>query len=117
MILADHCVFSSTIRFLQAAGYGVRRLKELANTDARDPEVLNLARQHDLLLLTNDGDFGNVLLYPPAGHNGVIVLKIHAAVEQSVHRVLLRLLQERDREELRHTLAVVDSRKYRIRAG
>ena len=115
MILADHCVFAATIRLLQSAGYSVTRLKELTNPDATDEEVLKLAIQQDLVLLTNDKDFGNTLLYPPAQHEGIILLKITADTESQVHRVLLRVLRDRSREGLRKKLAVVDRNKYRLR--
>ena len=38
MILADHCVFGSTIRLLRAAGYAVTPLKELGPTDMADQD-------------------------------------------------------------------------------
>ncbi len=115
MILADHCVFATTIRFLRSSGFQVSRLSELAEPDTPDPEVLKLAVDRDWILLTNDGDFGNILLYPPSQHAGIIVLKILADTEPLVHLVLLRLLGDQGREGLRHRLAVVDRRKYRIR--
>ena len=115
MILADHCVFETTVRVLKTAGHVVTRLAELTNRDAPDDEVLRLAVHHDLILLTNDKDFGNITLYPPAQHVGVILLKIAADTEVQVHGVLLRMLADRGREGLRRRLAVVDHRKYRIR--
>ncbi|MBI3695727.1 MAG: DUF5615 family PIN-like protein [Acidobacteria bacterium] len=115
MILADHCVFASTVRLLQDAGYSVTRLKELTSPDVPDREVLELAARWDLVLLTNDADFGNILMYPPAQHEGIILLKIRAELETQVHSVLLRLLAQRSRDGLRHRLALVDRAKYRIR--
>jgi predicted nuclease of predicted toxin-antitoxin system len=117
MILADHCVYATTIRLLRSRGHAVTQLRELIQPSTPDEQVLQLAVQRDLVLLTNDKGFGDITAYPPQEHQGVILLKITAETEPEVHHVLLRLLQERTREELRHRLVVVDRRKYRVRPG
>ncbi len=115
MILADHCVFGATVRLLRDAGYDIKILKDLISPDAADPEVLRLAVQHDWILLTNDMDFGNVIVYPPSKHTGIILLRIRAGTESETHAVLLNLLREQNRATLRQCLAVVDRYKYRLR--
>ena len=82
---------------------------------APDDEVLRLALERSMVLLTNDKDFANIVRYPPATHTGVVVLRIAAATEGLVHQVLLRLLADHTLESLRATLAVVSSRKYRLK--
>ncbi len=117
MILADHCVFATTIRVLQEQSYTTTMLKEITRPNVPDAEVLRLALERDLVLLTNDKGFGDIRAYPPSRHEGIIVLRIEAETETQVHEVLLRLLTERSREELRHKLVVVDHAKYRVRSG
>jgi predicted nuclease of predicted toxin-antitoxin system len=114
MILADHCVFGTTIRLLRSRGFAITQLRELIRPNIPDHQVLQFATQGDFLLLTNDKGFGSILTYPPEEHQGIVLLRIDAETESDVHRVLLRLLEERTREELRHRLVVVDRRKYRI---
>ena len=80
MILADHCVYGVTIGLLKRSGYDVVSLRELTDPSASDPEVLRLAIARDLVLLTNDIGFGNVLLYPPREHSGMIVLKMKTGI-------------------------------------
>ncbi|MBM3460993.1 MAG: PIN domain nuclease [Armatimonadetes bacterium] len=116
MILADHCVFGSTIRHLQAAGFQVRRSLEFIRPDATDEQVLACAIEHDLILLTNDRGFSNITFYPPGQHAGLIILRISAQSQTDVHNTLIELLHNHDREDLRHKLAVVSQRKYRLRA-
>jgi predicted nuclease of predicted toxin-antitoxin system len=115
LILADHCVFGSTVRLLRAAGYEVICLKDIAPQDTSDAALMRIAIEGSMVLLTNDKDFCDVLSYPPASHSGVIVLRITAATEAKVHQVLLRMLTDHTLESLRAWLAVVSARKYRLR--
>jgi predicted nuclease of predicted toxin-antitoxin system len=115
LILADHCVFGTTVRLLRAAGYEVICLKEIAPQDTPDADLVQLAIKRSMVLLTNDKDFCDILSYPPASHSGVIVLRITAATEGRVHQVLLRLLADHTPASLMASLAVVSARKYRLR--
>jgi hypothetical protein len=87
VILADHCVYAATIRALEAAGYRVFRLQDLDSPDLPDTAVLELATKRDLILLTNDTGFGNVLRYPPWRHGGIVVLKFRPERERDVSRL------------------------------
>ncbi len=116
-VLADHCVYGRTVRLLRAHGYEVVTLHELGRADASDAEVLALAQSLEAVLITNDKGFGNVLIYPPACHGGIIVLRMKAANQERVHRNLLDFLRLRSRDVLRKTLVVVDARACRVRSG
>ena len=90
-------------------------LKEIARQDTPDDDVLRLAVERSMVLLTNDKDFADIVRYPPAAHAGIVVLRITAASESDVHQVLLRLLADYTLESLKATLAVVSRRKYRLK--
>jgi predicted nuclease of predicted toxin-antitoxin system len=96
-VLADHCVYGKTVRLLRAHGCEVVTLHQLGQADASDGEVLALAQSLDAVLITNDKGFGNILVYPPARHEGVIVLRMKAAHQERVHRNMLGLLRLRSR--------------------
>ena len=91
------------------------RLKDIARQDTPDFEVLRLAVQRSMVLLTNDKDFGDVLRYRPADTTGIVVLRITALTEKDVHAVLLRLIAEHTLESLNATLDVVSRGKYRLK--
>jgi predicted nuclease of predicted toxin-antitoxin system len=100
---------------LQGAGFPVVRLQDIARRNAPDAEVLPLAAERQLVLLTNGKDFGDILRYPPASHCGIVVLRISAATEVDVHKTLLRLLVDHVPESLGATLAIVSRGKYRLK--
>ena len=51
MILADHCVFGTTVRLLGEAGFTVMRLTEIAAADTPDQEVLRFAVERSLVVI------------------------------------------------------------------
>jgi len=108
-------VYATTVRLLRGSGYDVVCLKEIARPDTPDDDVLRLAVERSMVLLTNDKDFADILRYPPATHTGIVVLRIRAVTEAEVHQVLLRLLGNHTLVSLKATLAVVSSRKYRLK--
>lgn len=113
--LADHCTYGVTVRFLRSLGHDVETSKEAGLMTADDTVVLQHAGGSKAVLITNDQDFCNVLLYPPASHLGIVVLKITKATCTQVHAVLKQMLDQVPPEEFRGTLFVVDRNKYRIR--
>ncbi|MDA2938082.1 hypothetical protein MYX75_07465 [Acidobacteria bacterium AH-259-A15] len=72
-----------------------------------------------MILLTADKGFGDVRVYPPSMHVGVIVLRITPkdAAEGMVklHGVVQKLLTESTEEDYSKTLFIVDRSKYRKR--
>ncbi len=115
-LLADHCVYGQTVRLLREAGHLVVWLKEIGKQEAEDEEILLVARSRDMVLVTCDLDFGDILRYPPATHEGIIVLRINPPESLvAVHAVLLDLLKRVGRETLRAGLTVINSAGYRIR--
>lgn len=116
-ILADHCVYGKTVKFLRAQGHEVITLQEIGQAKAADPQVLTLAQSLDAVLVTNDKGFGNILTYPPERYAGILLLRVTATNQQRVHQILLDFLKSHDRESLRKALVVIDARTYQIRRG
>jgi predicted nuclease of predicted toxin-antitoxin system len=72
LFLADECTFTSTIQLMRGLGLQVQRVQELGMIGAGDPEVFRKAQQLQAVLVTNDQGFGDVRVYPPSSHQGVI---------------------------------------------
>jgi len=113
--LLDHCVTGKTRVLLEKAGFATIALKELGKASAPDSEVLAIAKSREAILLTCDLEFGNVLIYPPGSHSGIILLRISQATENQVHSLLLKALAEIDPSLLSRSLVVIDKNKYRVR--
>jgi predicted nuclease of predicted toxin-antitoxin system len=89
---ADECVYTETIEFVRGLGFEVLRAQDLGLREAPDPIILAKAQELNCVLLTNDHGFGDLRLYPPPDHEGIVVLKLadyHSTPK--VHAVLRNL--------------------------
>ena len=66
--LADHCVSNLTIRTLQDAGHEVFRLGDVLPVESPDKAVIFKAQQLDAVLISLDGDFADIVTYPPRNY-------------------------------------------------
>lgn len=117
-LLVDECVLGKTIELLKVAGYSVITLKELGKTSVTNGTIINIAKKQRAVIVTNDLDFANLILYPLGTHPGIIILRPRLDTLQAindVHKILMRLLKELKPTEIEKSLIIVDRNKYRIR--
>src|ERR671931_2697936 len=74
---ADHCVPNAVIQTLRAAGHEVLILKEHIPRDSDDPIVLAKAQELEAILVSLNGDFADIVTYPPSRYKGIIALQVH----------------------------------------
>ena len=73
---ADHCVSNFIIQFLRNSGYEVLRLKDHLTTDSPDQVVISKSQQLDAILISLDGDFADVITFPPTDYKGIVALQV-----------------------------------------
>ena len=113
--LVDECVGLPTIILLRKLGYSVITVGETNLRGKTDLEILKWAIKEKRILITEDIDFANILLYPPKTHCGIIVLRFRHKEEEKIHITLTHLLKELKPDEFKGSLIIVDEDKYRIR--
>jgi len=113
--LADECLGLPAITFLRETGYSVVKAKEVNSGGRPDFDILKRAIKEIRILITEDIDFGNIILYPPKLHHGIILLRFRHRSESDIHSTLLKLLSELKPKDFKKTLVIVDADKYRIR--
>ena len=113
--LADECLGLPTISLLRNLGYSVVSAREAGLGGKPDIEILKWAIKEERTLVTEDMDFGNIILYPPKLHQGVILLRLRHNLEEKIHGILANLLKELKPKDFKKTLIIVDADKYRLR--
>ena len=73
---ADHCVSNYIMRALRDRDYEVFRLKDHIPQDSPDGIVILKARQLGAILLSLNGDFADIVTYPPSDYKGIIALQV-----------------------------------------
>jgi predicted nuclease of predicted toxin-antitoxin system len=118
-LLIDECVLGKTAKLLKESGFSIITLQELGKTSATNGTIITIARKEKAVIITNDLDFGNLLLYPLGEtHPGIIVLRPRLDTPEAindVHKVLMQLLKETKSAEIRKALVVIDRNKFRMR--
>lgn len=72
----DHCVPETVSQELETEGYQVYRLREHLPPDSPDTVVIEKAQVLDAVLVSNNGDFADIVTYPPALYKGIVALQI-----------------------------------------
>jgi predicted nuclease of predicted toxin-antitoxin system len=73
---ADHCVSNAIMQTLRAGGHEVVRLREQLPVESPDAIVIAKAQQLDAILLSLNGDFTDIVAYPPVDYQGIIALQV-----------------------------------------
>jgi predicted nuclease of predicted toxin-antitoxin system len=90
-LFIDHCVPLSIARALEAEGYEVLLLRDHLPTDAPDADVIAEAQRSEAVLVTLNGDFADLVAYPPERYGGILALQVRNR-PQAVPTLIARLL-------------------------
>lgn len=112
--LADEGVERAIVEALREAGHDVAWVVEVAR-GADDAAVIALAVREQRILLTNDKDFGNLVVRQGYAVGGVILLRLkQVKARQKAARVLQ--VVHTLRERLEDHLTVITERGVRLRS-
>jgi predicted nuclease of predicted toxin-antitoxin system len=112
-IVADENLAYRMIKALRNEGFDVLSIEEDAPS-IPDNNVLNVAVNRNALLITEDKDFGDLVMLHKLPHRGILLLRLAGmGTDEKVIRTLevIRTYGE----ELQDTFTVVDSRRVRLR--
>ena len=116
--LADHCVPNSIIQTLRDASYEVFRLRDVLPVESPDAVVIAKAQGIGAILLSLNGDFADIVTYPPGSYKGIVALQVRNHPEALPHliaRLTAYLKAEPSMEHYRGKLLVVEADRIRIR--
>jgi predicted nuclease of predicted toxin-antitoxin system len=116
--LADHCISNSIVQTLRDVGHGVLRLRDVLPVDSPDRVVIAKAQEIDAILISLNGDFADIVTYPPKKYKGIVALQMrnHAEIlERLMARFAEYLKTQPTMEHYRAKLLVVEVNRIRIR--
>lgn len=112
-LLADECCDGDLVLLLRQVGHDVRYVAE-GDAGRSDDEVLQLAVREDRVLLTEDTDFGELVVRLGKPTLGIILLRL-AGEPPMVKAARVRLLLEAHADRIRDHHVVVSRDRFRFR--
>lgn len=116
--LADHCISNQIIRTLRDADHEVVRLGDLLPVESPDAIVIAKAQELGAILLSLNGDFADIVTYPPRNYKGIVALQVRNHPEilpQLLARLTGYLELHLTMEHYEGKLLVVEVDRIRIR--
>ena len=116
---ADHCVPNSVIQVLQGSGYEVLRLRDYLPADSSDQLVIAKAKELNAILLSLNGDFADIVTYPPNRFKGIIALQVRnhpEIIPQLLERLLNYLSAHEEMEYYSGRLLIAETHRIRSRS-
>jgi len=74
--LGDHCISNFIIQTLREANHEVVRLRDVLPVESSDDVVIAKAQEIDAILLSLNGDFADIVRYPPSNYKGIVALQM-----------------------------------------
>ena len=111
--LLDESADYPLARFLTDKGHDVTAIAHKYPHALKDREVLEIAVQEQRILITNDRDFGELIVRRQLPHAGVILFRLHDE-DLRTKQAWLDYVLARHAQDLQHFIVITD-RKVRVR--
>jgi predicted nuclease of predicted toxin-antitoxin system len=92
-LLADECCDGSLVRILRVAGYDVEYVRE-THPGLPDADIVSLASEGGRILITEDKDFGELVVRHGVRLPGLVLLRLSSTDAARKAQRLLDVLQE-----------------------
>ena len=116
--LAEHCVSNTVVRTLRDTTHEVVRLKDILPVESPDSIVIAKALEINAILLSMNGDFADIVTYPPKNYKGIVALQMRnhpEVLDQLLLRLAGYLRVQPVMQHYRGKLLVVEVNRIRIR--
>ena len=117
-LFSDHCVSNFIMEALRNAGCKIFRLKDYIPQDSEDEVAIAKAQELDCIMLSLNGDFSDIVTYPPANYKGIIALQIRnhpEIIPQLMQRLVDYLSTHPDMSHYEGKLFLVEVHRIRVR--
>jgi len=115
---SDQCVPAEITNTLRRHGHQVTLLREVLPIRSLDPVVIAKAQELGAILLSLNGDFADIVSYPPARYLGIVGIQLHnhpEIIPQLMERLLGFLDAHPQQESYHGKLFLVEVHRVRIR--
>jgi len=115
---SDQCVPAEITETLRRHGHQVTLLREVLPIRSLDPAVIAKTQEQGAILLSLNGDFADIVTYPPAHYLGIVAVQLHnhpEIIPQLMERLVAFLDGHPAQEFFHGKLFIVEVHRVRIR--
>lgn len=115
---SDQCVPAQITETLRQHGHQITLLREVLPIRSPDSAVIAKAQELGAILLSLNGDFADIVAYPPANYVGIVAIQLHdhpEIIRQLMERLLAFLDGHPAQESYHGRLILVEVHPVRIR--
>lgn len=115
---SDQCVPSEIADILRRHGHQVTLLREVLPIRSLDPVVIAKAQELDAILLSLNGDFADIVAYPPPNYPGIVAVQLlnHPEIIPQLMERLAAFLDGHPTQKFYHgKLLLIEVHRVRIR--
>jgi len=115
---SDQCVPAEITDTLRRNGHQVILLREVLPIRSVDPVVIAKAQELGSILLSLNGDFADIVTYPPTSYLGIVAIRLHnhpEIIPQLMERLMAFLNGHSVQEFYYGKLLLVEVHRVRIR--
>jgi predicted nuclease of predicted toxin-antitoxin system len=114
--LVDEDLPRSLASSLRAQGHEATDVRDEGLRGQPDARIFAFAQQRGLVVLTADVEFANELVYPPATHRGVVLVRLPGAMlAPMLVQAVVAAVAALSVEDLVSTIVIVEPGRIRIR--
>ena len=114
-VKVDEDLPTAIAQLLRAAGHDAANVLEQGMGGWKDAEVWRAVQAEQRFLITADKGFGDIRIYPPGSHAGVLILRPDEDGIRPMVELVQQTLTAYALDELAGTVAVVTPRGIRVR--
>ncbi len=116
----DQCLPNSITQILREADHEVFVLRDYIPVESPDTAVISKAQEFNSILVSLNGDFSDIVTYPPEAYQGIISIQLRnhpEIIPQLMTRLIEHLSLHNSREYYLGKLLLVEVYRIRIREG
>ena len=116
--LVDEDMPRSTIGLLQSLNIEAIDARDVGLKGKEDAKIFLYAQKEELIIITRDKGFGNIVKYPLGSHCGIIVVSFPCTfVRSQILDTLRKFFMNVEMNKLPNNLTILEVKKYRIRTA
>ena len=116
-VIVDEDLPRQAVQLLREHGYDAASVIEQGMGGWKDPPLWVAVQKHERYFVTADKGFGDIRVYSPGTHHGILLLRPDEDGIRPVLELLQRVLDSYNLEDLGGAITVATPRGIRLRRG